>query len=247
MGSKFPLVKLKDISLKITKGSTPTQKDGGFSNDGIHFIKAESASYDGVLDESKFVFVTEEVHAKYKRSQLAEKDILFSMAGAFLGKTGFIEKKHLPANTNQALALIRIDYNLANPKYVLYCLQQRRIVHFVNNSSSQSAQPNINLQQIGDLDIEFPDRETQDSIVNILESVDKKTSVNKQTNQTLEQMAQTLFKSWFVDFDPVIDNALAAGNPIPDELAARAEVRRQALANGTANREAAKAAAAANE
>ena len=59
-------------------------------------------------------------------------------------------------------------------------------------------------------------------------------------NATLEGMAQALFKSWFVDFDPVIDNALAAGNPIPDELAARAEVRRQALANGTANREAAK-------
>jgi type I restriction enzyme S subunit len=53
-------------------------------------------------------------------------------------------------------------------------------------------------------------------------------------------MAQALFKSWFVDFDPVIDNALAAGNPIPDELAPRAEVRRQALANGTANRETAK-------
>ena len=59
-------------------------------------------------------------------------------------------------------------------------------------------------------------------------------------NATLEGMAQALFKSWFVDFDPVIDNALAAGNPIPDELADRAEVRRQALANGSANREAAK-------
>jgi type I restriction enzyme S subunit len=52
-------------------------------------------------------------------------------------------------------------------------------------------------------------------------------------NATLEGMAQALFKSWFVDFDPVIDNALAAGNPIPDELAPRAEVRKKALANGT--------------
>ena len=48
-------------------------------------------------------------------------------------------------------------------------------------------------------------------------------------NATLEGMAQALFKSWFVDFDPVIDNALAAGNPIPDELAPRAEVRKKAL------------------
>jgi type I restriction enzyme S subunit len=48
-------------------------------------------------------------------------------------------------------------------------------------------------------------------------------------NATLEGMAQALFKSWFVDFDPVIDNALAAGNPIPDELAPRAEIRRKIL------------------
>jgi type I restriction enzyme S subunit len=59
-------------------------------------------------------------------------------------------------------------------------------------------------------------------------------------NETLEGMAQALFKSWFVDFDPVIDNALVAGNAIPEELADRAEVRRAALANGTANRDAAK-------
>jgi type I restriction enzyme S subunit len=52
-------------------------------------------------------------------------------------------------------------------------------------------------------------------------------------NATLEGMAQALFKSWFVDFDPVIDNALAAGNPIPDEFAPRAEVRKNALVNGT--------------
>jgi type I restriction enzyme S subunit len=45
-------------------------------------------------------------------------------------------------------------------------------------------------------------------------------------NATLEGMAQALFKSWFVDFDPVIDNALAAGNPIPPALQARAELRR---------------------
>ncbi|MCP4366802.1 MAG: hypothetical protein GY797_01620, partial [Deltaproteobacteria bacterium] len=60
-------------------------------------------------------------------------------------------------------------------------------------------------------------------------------------NETLEGMAQALFKSWFVDFDPVLDNALAAGNPIPDELAECAEVRRQVIVAGSANREAAKA------
>jgi type I restriction enzyme S subunit len=231
MVSNNPFTKLKDICVKITKGSTPTKKDGGFAERGINFIKAESSSYDGVFDDSKFTFVTEEVYEKYKRSQLEKNDILFSMAGAYLGKTGFVEKKHLPANTNQALALIRVDSTLANPKFVLYCLQQRRVVHFVNNSISQSAQPNINLQQIGDLDIDFPDRKVQDSIVNIIDSIVQRSLNNHYTNQTLEQMAQALFKSWFVDFDPVIDNALSAGTNVsdfPEALQQRAELRKQA-------------------
>lgn len=66
-------------------------------------------------------------------------------------------------------------------------------------------------------------------VVELLETIHNKIELNRRMNATLEEMAQALFKSWFVDFDPVIDNALAAGNPIPDELAPRAEVRKQAL------------------
>jgi len=68
----------------------------------------------------------------------------------------------------------------------------------------------------------------QKQIASILGSLDDKIELNRQMNTTLEAMAQALFKSWFVDFDPVIDNALAAGNPIPDELAERAERRAKA-------------------
>ncbi len=80
----------------------------------------------------------------------------------------------------------------------------------------------------------------QKAIAHILGSLDDKIELNRRMNATLEGMAQALFKSWFVDFDPVIDNALVAGNPIPEELAERAEIRRHALTDGTANREAAK-------
>ena len=66
------------------------------------------------------------------------------------------------------------------------------------------------------------------SLVTLLEACESKITLNAQINQTLEQMAQALFKSWFVDFDPVIDNALEAGNPIPAPLAERA-VKRQAM------------------
>jgi type I restriction enzyme S subunit len=89
-------------------------------------------------------------------------------------------------------------------------------------------------------DVDIPPIPEQKAIAHILGSLDDKIELNRRMNATLEGMAQALFKSWFVDFDPVLDNALVAGNPIPEELAERAEVRRQALADGTANREAAK-------
>ena len=66
----------------------------------------------------------------------------------------------------------------------------------------------------------------QKAIAHILGSLDDKIELNRQMNETLEAMAQALFKSWFVDFDPVIDNALAAGNAIPDEFAERVEQRK---------------------
>jgi len=81
---------------------------------------------------------------------------------------------------------------------------------------------------IDELPVILPPLATQKAIAHILGTLDDKIALNNKMNQTLEAMAQALFKSWFVDFDPVIDNALAAGNDIPDELKYRATAR-QAL------------------
>ena len=93
---------------------------------------------------------------------------------------------------------------------------------------------------LANLQLPLPPLPEQKAIAHILGSLDDKIELNRRMNVTLEGMAQALFKSWFVDFDPVIDNAIKAGNPIPEGLAERAEVRRKALADGTANRKAAK-------
>jgi type I restriction enzyme S subunit len=78
-------------------------------------------------------------------------------------------------------------------------------------------------------DVVIPPLPEQKAITHILGSLDDKIELNRRMNATLEGMAQALFKSWFVDFDPVIDNAILAGNSIPDEFAERAEVRRAML------------------
>ncbi|HAW6886934.1 restriction endonuclease subunit S [Escherichia coli] len=80
---------------------------------------------------------------------------------------------------------------------------------------------------LSELPIEIPPIDEQKHISMVLGSLDTKIKANRKINKTLEQMSQTLFKSWFVDFDPVIDNALDAGNPIPEALQSRAELRQK--------------------
>lgn len=85
--------------------------------------------------------------------------------------------------------------------------------------------PSLNEKIVRRVPLVLPPIKIQKEIAGILSALDDKIALNHQINTTLESMAQALFKSWFVDFDLVIDNALAAGNPIPEALQARADAR----------------------
>lgn len=103
----------------------------------------------------------------------------------------------------------------------------------LNSHRTGSGQPLLNQGILNSISTGIPkEHSVRYSIGKFLMDFDNKIALNRQINTTLESMAQALFKSWFVDFDPVIDNALAAGNEIPDELAARA-ARREALRQQT--------------
>ncbi|KGK09538.1 hypothetical protein EA26_20355 [Vibrio navarrensis] len=105
-------------------------------------------------------------------------------------------------------------------------LKQPTIQKHANDIASGSVQKDLNHSAFKSIKIRLPSLEHQKSCAVVMDSIEQKITLNHQINQTLEQMAQTLFKSWFVDFDPVMDNALDAGNPIPDELQHRAEARK---------------------
>ena len=191
------IVTLKDITAKITKGTTPTSIGCKFEKSGINFIKSESLVDGKTIDKSKFAFISERTHERLKRSQIEENDILFSMAGMFLGKTGIATAEVVPANTNQAVAIIRVDDTKANYEYVYYYLNQKSVIHTINTTSAQSAQPNINLKQIGEIKINLPDRKKQDQIVSLLSAIDLKISNNVEINDNLEQQAAALFSSLY--------------------------------------------------
>lgn len=193
---EYRLGELTDI---VTKGTTPTTIGGGFIDNGVNFLKSEAVGHDGRIDKSTFVFISKETHQKLKRSQLQVDDILFSMAGIFLGKTGMVTEDMLPANTNQALAIIRLKKGLALPKFISYYLRQKSIVELVNNMSGQSAQPNINFEEIKSIGVLLPSFSEQTAIAEVLSSLDDKIDLLHRQNKTLEQLAETLFRQWFVE------------------------------------------------
>jgi len=158
--------------------------------------------------------------------------IVIGRSGASFGKVHYTPNDYWPHNT----ALYVTDFQGNDELFTYYFL---KTIDF-SSYNTGSAQPSLNRNHLYSIPVNIPPLPEQKAIAHILGTLDDKIELNRRMNVTLVGMAQALFKSWFVDFDPVIDNALAAGNPIPDELAPRAEVRRQALANGAANREAAK-------
>lgn len=202
MSSEMNWVRLRDLSVRITKGTTPT-KGEGFVSRGVNYIKSESITDDGAIDKSKFAFINLQTHTKLLRSQLRAGNVLFSMAGMYLGKTAVVLPEHVPANTNQAVGVISLDESKADPYFVHYSLRSPACRAWVLSSAAQSAQPNFNLQEIGNLKVPAIPLVRQKEIASILRTLDDRITLLRETNKTLESIAQAIFKSWFVDFDPV--------------------------------------------
>ena len=211
-------VQLKSLCYKITKGTTPTTSGGRFVDTGINFIKSESIGYDGSIDETKFAFIDAETHEKLKRSQIVAGDILYSIAGVHLGKSASARPEHLPANTNQAVAIIRVEEDKANRKFIEYVLRNRSFVEQVLGGVAQSAQPNVNLTEIGQFLVPLPPRLEQEKVAGILTALDDKIELNRRMNETLEAMARAIFKDWFIDFGPTRAKAQGRAPYLAPEL-----------------------------
>ena len=193
------IVELSELCDVITKGTTPSNIGAEFTEKGIKYIRSEMLTSAKYISDEGLLYISEETHKKLKRSQLKPGDILFSMAGVYLGKTAILRECDTPANTNQAVALIRIIDEKCNREYVYYYLNLPEVVKSVNSITGQSAQPNINLKQIGNIQIMLPERSVQDAVVTILSTYDSLIANNQKQIKLLEEAAQRLYKEWFVD------------------------------------------------
>tara|TARA_R110002049_G_scaffold20717_1_gene75851 strand:- start:6270 stop:7646 length:1377 start_codon:yes stop_codon:yes gene_type:complete len=190
----------------------------------------------------EFAYVSEEKAESLSANLARPGDVVFTQRGT-LGQVAIVpdDGPHEKYVISQSQMKLSPDLAKVDPLYLYYEFTGPHQLAYIANNAIQTGVPHTNLTILRNTPLTLPPLTEQKAIAHILGTLDDKIELNRRMNATLEGMAQALFKSWFVDFDPVIDNAIKAGNPIPDEFADRAEVRRQALANGTANREAAKA------
>ena len=160
-------MKLGDLSITITKGTTPKT----YSKSGICFIRTEAIESD-LINFDKVKYIDDDIHnGSLRRSILQANDILFTIAGATIGKCVVVPASALPANTNQALAIIRLKENYEH-KYIFYLLKSKYMKDYIQKSIKGSAQPNLNLQQLNDFVIPVPPLEVQQRIVDILDRFD---------------------------------------------------------------------------
>lgn len=192
------MARLGDIATLITKGTTPTSIGFNFQKEGINFVKIESVDDKGCFICDKFDHISVECHEKLKRSQLRENDILFSIAGA-IGRAAIVKKDILPANTNQALAIIRIPQGVINYSFLLYVLQSSAVLEQAEKKKQGVAQLNLSLKDIGDFVIPDLHLEKQQEIVDNLDKVSTLISLRKQQLSKLDELVKSRFIELFGD------------------------------------------------
>jgi type I restriction enzyme, S subunit len=193
------IIHLKDITSLITKGTTPKV----YSSDGkssIKFIRVNNITKSGRIDTSELLFIDQDQNEVLKRSKLKENDILFSIAGA-IGRSAIVKKKHLPANTNQALGIIRLNkLDEIDLDYIKHSLNSEFVQKQTEEEAQGGAQPNLNLQQLGNIEFWLPETlDEQKKIAEILTSVDKvieltETEIEKLKNLKKGMMQDLLTK-----------------------------------------------------
>jgi type I restriction enzyme, S subunit len=176
-------------------------KSGDYAEAGRFVLRTLNIADDGSISKDDAVYLPEQLSPQYARFELQPDDTLFVMVGATLGKVGYVRAKDLPALLNQNMWLIRARPGVADPRYVHYSFR-----HFVKESlgwASGSARSFLRRDDTRNLRMPAPPLPEQRAIAHILGTLDDKIELNRKQNETLEAMARTLFKAWFVDFEPV--------------------------------------------
>lgn len=195
-------VRLGDVCNIITGFPFPGKK---YSQKGVRVVRGDNVTIGNLRWDAEKDKRWNEPFDKTEYYSLQANDIVIGMDGSRVGKNkARIKEEDLPLLLAQRVACVRHN-ELAEQDYLYYNIFSKKIIDYVNSIHTGSAIPHISQKQIEDYKILLPNLETQRRIASILSSLDRKIELNNKINADLEEMAQAIFKNWFVDFEPFKD------------------------------------------
>lgn len=187
-------IRLGDCATKITKGSTPTSYGHQYQSSGIPFVRIENLR-DGVIDQASIsAFIDDAANETLKRSKLEAGDLLLSIAGT-IGKSAIVSETDVPANTNQALAIIRGTGKAFEPDFLRFTLASNDAQNQAKRGQRGGALQNISLDDVKNLTISIPPMNEQRRIVAKIEDLTARSRAAKQALDAIPPLLERFRQS----------------------------------------------------
>ena len=218
----WPVVSLAEIATKIGSGSTPKGGADAYVPSRGRFALVRSQNvFDRRFDHDGLAFITDEQADGLHGVALQLDDVLLNITGDGItfGRACMVPKDVLPACVNQHVSIIRLDPRRADAGYVLAFLTHPNVKSYIESFNAGGSRRAITKGHIESFRLPLPPLREQRAISRVLGTLDDKIALNRRRNETLEAMARALFKSWFVDFDPVRAKAEGRDPGLPKPLA----------------------------
>ena len=198
----WELTSLKKITTKIGSGATPRGGKNSYKTEGITLIRSLNV-YDFEFSYKGLAFITEgqASETRLARVIVEPKDILLNITGASVARCCMVPEHLLPARVNQHVSLVRVDLTRADSYYVLYCINSPAYKHqLLTMAQGGTTREALTKEIIGNFEIPFPPLPIQRKIAAVLSAYDDLIENNTRRIEILEEMAQAIYREWFVEF-----------------------------------------------
>ncbi len=199
----WKIVKFEDVA-ELRHGYQFRNYD--FTEEGIKIVKITHIKGEGQVDISNCSYIDKSRLDNFKKFIIDKGDILLALTGATIGKFARYEEEETVLQNYRVGNFFPLDYDVLSKDYLYYYLSSNYFFHQILARQTQSAQQNIGKDEINNMSIILPSINEQKEIANTLSNLDKKITLLCQQNKDLEELAQTLFKRWFVEFEFTNEN-----------------------------------------
>ena len=189
------MVKISSLCSRVCSGGTPKSTESSYYGGHIPWLNTKEIDFNFI--ESTEKTITEAGLNNSSAKWIEAPSVIVAMYGATAGKVAI---SNIRLTTNQACCNLNIDPNKADHRFVYYALKNDYLR--LSSMANGGAQQNLNAQQIKDFEIPNFELAEQKKIAGILSALDEKIETNRKINARLEQLAQAIFKSRFIDFEP---------------------------------------------